>query len=229
MDAQTARYDVAMLRENTEHLIFEGASNQKKLLIVFAYINQKLGTRSHSTFLQNVDCKKLFINPGVNEWYQTGVPGVAANYSELLKFLQGVSEDFADHELLCLGHSMGGYPALGIGVSLGASRILASAPEFVLNMPGSISVRRLQDTKLDCADLTPILTHNSKTKITVLVGKNNAFDMAVGRQLRTFPRTEVIELESGHDTFPHLRDQKKLAETLEAFVDNRDLRPILEH
>lgn len=213
---------------NSEHLIFEGNSSRKKLLIVFAYINQQLGTRSHSSFLRDVDCKKLFLNPGRNEWYQTGVHGVADTYSGLLAFLQDVASDFADHEIICLGHSMGGFPALGIGVSIGASRILASVPEYVLNTANSLSIRHLKDTNVDCGDLTEVLSGNTKSDITVLVGKQNAFDMEMGRQLSGFPHTDVIALETGHNTFPYLRDVGKLGVILEAFVEDQPIRPLLE-
>lgn len=213
--------------QNSSHLIFEPASDRKKLLIVFSYIDQKLGTRAHSSFLRNVNCKKLFLNPGLNEWYQTGIPGVAPSYSGLLAFLQDVKSNFADHEILCLGHSMGGFPALGIGVSIGADRILASAPEYILNTPNSLSVRHLKDTRIECGDLTPTLSANSKSSITVLVGKQNAFDMNVARRLREFPRTDVIALETGHNTFPYLKDVGRLGATLEAFVDARDIRPVV--
>src|SRR6478672_2964026 len=108
MATQSSRYDPALLRSNTEHLTFEGTSEKKTLLIIFAYVNQKLGTRSHSNYIRNIDCKKLFLNPGLSAWYQTGIPGLASSYSELLVFLEGVRDEFADHELLCLGHSMGG-------------------------------------------------------------------------------------------------------------------------
>jgi hypothetical protein len=213
---------------NSDHLIFEGTSTRKKLLIVFAYINQQLGTRSHSSFLRDVDCKKLFLNPGRNDWYQTGVPGVADTYSGLVTFLREVAIHFADHEIICLGHSMGGFPALGIGVGIGAIRILASAPEYVLNTANSLSVRHLNDTTIDCGDLTEVLTENTESRITVLVGKQNAFDMEVGYRLSDFPHTEVIKLETGHNTFPYLKDIGKLGPVLKAFVEGHPIRPLLE-
>ena len=209
---------------NSEHLIFEPHSDRKKLLIVFSYINQQLGTRSHSSFLRNVDCKKLFLNPGLNEWYQTGVPGVAPSYSGLLAFLQDVKAQFADHEVLCLGHSMGGFPALGIGISIGADRILASAPEYVLNLPNSLSIRHLKDTQIECGDLTAVLSTNVRSSITILVGRHNEFDMDVARRLSAFPRTDVIDLETGHNTFPYLKDVGRLRAVLEAFVEGQDIR-----
>jgi hypothetical protein len=217
----------SILIQKSDHLIFEPESDRKKLLIVFAYINQKLGTRSHSSFLRHVDCKKLFLNPGLNEWYQTGVPGVASSYTGLLAFLQDVRSDFADHEILCLGHSMGGFPALGLGVAIGADRILASAPEYILNMPNSLSVRHLKDIRIECDDLTPVLCANIGSSITILAGRQNAFDMEVAGRLGEFPHTDVIELETGHNTFPYLKDLGKLAETLEAFVEGQDIRSIV--
>jgi hypothetical protein len=75
--------------------------------------------------------------------------------------------------------------------------------------------------------LTPTLSSNSKSSITVLVGKQNAFDMNVARQLSEFPRTDVIALETGHNTFPYLKDVGRLGGTLEAFVGARDIRPVV--
>ena len=228
MTFQTAPRSDDFLLPGSEHLIFEGTSTRSKLLIVFAYVDQKLGTRSHSSFLRGVDCKKLFLNPGRNEWYQTGLPGVVDTYSGLLKFLQEVASRFADHEIICLGHSMGGFPALGIGVSIGASRILASVPEYVLNTPGSLSIRHLKDTKVDCGNLTEVLSNNTASHITVLVGKQNAFDMEMGRQLSGFPRTDIIELDTSHNTFPYLKDVQRLGPMLQAFVEAHPIRPLLE-
>jgi len=213
---------------NTGHVIFEGDSPRKKLLIVFAYINQPLDIRSHYNFLRHIDCKKLFLNPGTNQWYQTGVPGVADTYSGLVRFLQDVASDFADHEILCLGHSMGGFAALGIGVSIGASRILASVPEFVLNTPKSLSIRHLKETMVECGDLSGALANNPKSEITILVGRQDAFDLGVSRQLGEFPHTEVIELDSGHAATAHLKDMGTLTATLEAFIEGRPIRPAVE-
>ena len=75
--------------------------------------------------------------------------------------------------------------------------------------------------------MTPTLSSNSKSSITVLVGKQNAFDMNVARQLSEIPQTDVIALETGHNTFPYLKDVGRLGETLEAFVDARDIRPVV--
>jgi len=216
------------LRSETGHLIYEGASLRKTLLIVFAYINQQVGTRSHSSFLKGVDCKKLFLNPGQNAWYQTGIPGVASNYKELATFLSEFKAAHRDHEILCLGHSMGGFAALGFGLHIGADRILASVPEYVLNRPGSLSARHIRDDRIQCGDLSEMLSRNVRSRITVLVGVKNAFDVAMAQGIANLTPAEIIRLNCDHNTFPYLRDNMKLGPLLRAFVDDEPLSPIVE-
>jgi hypothetical protein len=122
---------------------------------------------------------------------------------------------------------MGGFPALGIGVSIGGDRILASAPEYILNTPNSLSIRHLKDTQIECGDLTSTLSSNSKSSVTVLVGKQKPFDMNAARRLSEFSQTDVVALETGHNTFPYLKDVGRLGATLEAFVDARTFGPLL--
>lgn len=218
---------IQALKSEEGHLIYEGASSQKTLLIVFAYINQKVGTRSHSSFLNEVDCKKLFLNPGQNAWYQTGVPGIASSYAELAAFLLKVKAAHADHEILCLGHSMGGFAALGLGVHIGADRILASVPEYRLNLPGSLSARHMSEISIQYGDLSEILAQNTRSQITVLVGSTNPFDVSMAKGIAALTPAEIIELNSDHGTFPYLRDHKKLRSLLEAFVKGDPLQPIV--
>jgi pimeloyl-ACP methyl ester carboxylesterase len=218
---------LSALRPEDGHVIYEGASSRKTLLIVFAYIDQKVGTRSHSSFLRGIDCKKLFLNPGQNAWYQTGVPGAASTYSELAAFLMTVKAAHPEHEILCLGHSMGGFAALGMGIHIGADRILASVPEYVLNCPGSVSARHMGETPIQCGDLRQTLSQNARSQINVLVGSDNAFDVSMAKDIAALTPTDVISLTCGHGTFPYLRDNKKLGSLLDAFVRGAPLRPVV--
>jgi pimeloyl-ACP methyl ester carboxylesterase len=211
------------LASNTEHVIFCGQSTKQKLLIVFSYIDQPIGTCAHARYLDGTDCKKLFLNPGVNHWYQSGVPGIARNYSELLGFVAAVRSRFADHEILCLGHSMGAFPALGIGVAIGAHRVLASVPEVILRLPGSVSARYLTDVAVECGDITPLLVQNRNTACTVLIGRRTAADLAMAARIAMLPMVEIVEIDSDHATFPYLRDQGMLRGVLSAFVEGTSI------
>ncbi|PVE23431.1 hypothetical protein DC522_15590 [Microvirga sp. KLBC 81] len=218
---------IRALRSEEGHLIYEGASSTKTLLIVFAYINQKVGTRSHSSFLNEIDCKKLFLNPGQNAWYQTGVPGIASSYAELAALLVDVKAAHPDHKILCLGHSMGGFAALGFGLHIGADRILASVPEYILKRPGSLSARHMSEISIQCGDLSKILAQNTQSQITVLVGSRNLFDVSMAEGIAALTPAEVIALNSDHGTFPYLRDNKKLSALLKAFVKGDPLHPVV--
>lgn len=212
-----------VLAHNTPHMIFEGGSTRKTLLVVFSYIDQPIGTRAHSRFLEGIDCKKLFLNPGRNHWFQSGVPGIASNFAGVAEFVATIRRRFVDHKILCLGHSMGAFAALGIGLGIRADRILASSPEVVLNLPGSISVRYLRDVPIGRGDLTHQLAENRQTSISILVGRRDQFDIAVARRIATMPGVEIIEIDSDHATFPHLRDIGRLQNVLRAFVDGRSI------
>lgn len=216
-----------VLAHDSEFVIFDGQSARKTLLIVFSYIDQPVGTRTHGRFLQSIDCKRLFLNPGRNHWHQTGVPGIATNYSGVEDFCAAVARRFADHKILCLGHSMGGFAAMGIGVAIGAERIFASVPEIALNLPGSVSARYLHGVAIERGDLTAELRANRRTPITVLIGRRDAFDVAMGQRLAALPGVEIVEVDSDHATFPHLRDRGTLQAVLTAFVDGRPIAPAL--
>jgi hypothetical protein len=205
------------------HVLYEGASDRPVLLVVFAFVDQPVGTRSHSSFLRDVECKKLFLNPGVNAWYQTGVPGAAADWDGLRRYLADVKAEHPRHEILCLGHSMGGYAALGMGLAIGADRILASVPEYRLNLPASISVRHLGATPLACPDLAPALAANRDTAVTVIYGRENAFDASMATGIAALTPTTLVPLPCGHGTSPWLKERGCLADTLAAFVDGRPL------
>lgn len=223
-----AQRDVdALLAANTAHVQFDGRSHRRILLIVFSYIDQPTGTRAHARFIDPIDCKKLFLNPGRNHWFQNGVPGIADNYAQLGQFVAAVRARYADHEILCLGHSMGGFAALGIGVAIGAHRILASVPEIVLDLPGSISARYLANVPIRCRDITPALASNRDTAITVIVGRRTEFDMQMAARLAALPHVEIVEIDSDHATFPHLRDVGRLAGVLRAFVDGQSIAAVL--
>lgn len=205
------------------HVIYEGDSARRVLLVVFAFVDQPVGTRSHSSFLREVECKKLFLNPGRNAWYQAGVPGAAEDWHGLRAFLAGVKAAHPGHEILCLGHSMGGYAALGLGLAMGADRILASVPEYRLNLPASISVRHLGATPLACPDLSPALAANRETAVTVIYGRENAFDASMATGIAALTPATLVPLPCGHGTFPWLKEHGLLAATLAAFVDGRPL------
>ncbi len=211
------------------HFRIEAESPAKKLLIVFAYVDQPLEVITHTNFIERGHSKILFLNPGKNDWYQTGISDIADDYYGLGNFLRRLcSEQFPDHEIICLGHSMGAFAAIGFGIELGATRVLASVPEIELQLPGSVSIGRLKNVHIQMGNLAPFLRRNEKTRIIGLVGDQNAFDCTQAHLLSTFSMTEVWHLDCSHITFPYLRDKGRLKPLITAFIDDSDVGQSLE-
>jgi pimeloyl-ACP methyl ester carboxylesterase len=208
---------------NSDYFHFDGSSNASKLMIVFGYINQPVGVLSHLKFLESADCKKVFLNPGCNLWYQTGVPGLADSLETLEIALKAICREYDDHDVLCLGHSMGAYAALYFAARLGASRVLASVPELQLNVPGSISINHMNGRS--GPNLLDVLPPDIETGISVIVGTKNQFDLDMADRLTRFPGVQLWKIPCSHETFPYLRDSGRLKEILEAFVRDGDIAP----
>lgn len=207
----------------------DASSHEKRLLVVFAYFDHVTNRLPHANFLDLTKTKAIFLNPGVNSWYQTGVPGLAYSLSEMLKNLREIRENqFPDHELLCLGHSMGGYAAILAGLSLRASRVLALVPEVTLGLQNSRSAPYLKGIHVEYGDLRPMLRENALTTINVLVGKANGFDVEQADEVLLCPHTRVWQLPADHETLlPYLRDQKKLGPLFADFVQGKELSAVL--
>ena len=212
---------------NNNYAKYEDCEGSNKLLVVFSYYDQPLNVLSHYRFLANTKCKKLFFHSGKNDWFQNGIPGICDSFLELINLGHQINKYFLGHELLFLGHSMGAFAALGIGVKSNASRILASVPEYKLMQKGSRSSRVLKSENITFLDLSEILSNNKNTEIIIINGNKDNFDCQSSKEIKNFPLVEVININSGHGTFPYLKNINKLNETLEGFVTGRRLNDVL--
>jgi hypothetical protein len=212
---------------DSEYCFYEDEIGSDILLIIFAYINQPLSIKSHYHYLSGLRCSKLFLNSGRNDWYQAGVPSVAGSFSELLDFCKRLSDEEPERRLLFLGHSMGGFAAIGAGLAVGHARVLASVPEIELLQPGSMSLRHMQPRKPTYPSLIEMLAQNRTTAIEAILGDKDPYDVAVAERLGEMPNTDVIMVPSDHGVFWHLKEQGTLRPTLAAFVAGNSVRSIV--
>ncbi len=78
---------------------------------------------------------RLFLNCAGNDYYQRGIPGVAASVDRTAAWLARVIAGLDVSFVRAIGVSMGGYAALLFGHLLSADCIISVGPEIVIGVP----------------------------------------------------------------------------------------------
>lgn len=106
------------------------------LVLSFSGLNGTLGGVFHNRFpliVEGIATHKVFVNDTRNQWYQGGIPGVTADLAGTLALLRQLARHRDYRKIVCVGVSMGGYMALLAGREIGASDVLAFAPQTFLD------------------------------------------------------------------------------------------------
>ena len=145
-------------------------ASKDNLLIVFSCANSKSFTFYLNT--QSMPCDVLYVrDPFLNHWYQSGVePGSTIHV--LAETLKNITEPY--RSVYCLGSSMGGYASLLFGALLGARRVIALAPQVVLDPCFPRSPHR--DTPLYYADIRALVKAARTTEILIAFGDLDLVD-----------------------------------------------------
>ncbi|MFZ1415930.1 MAG: hypothetical protein WAS73_15335 [Defluviicoccus sp.] len=145
-------------------------SREESVLIVFSCANAKSFTFYINT--QSMPCDVLYVrDPCLNHWYQSGVDDCSNVYA-LSKTLKRTTESY--RSVYCLGSSMGGYASLLFGALLRARRVIALAPQVVLDPTFPRSPH--QNTPLHYADIRAIVKEASTTEFFIGFGDLDLVD-----------------------------------------------------
>lgn len=145
-------------------------SREDSLLIVFSCANSKSFTFYLNT--QSMPCDVLYVrDPFLNHWYQSGVE-TSSNVDALAASLKRICESY--RSVYCLGSSMGGYASLLFGALLRARRVIALAPQVVLDPSFPRSPHR--DTPLRYADIRALVKEATDTEILIAFGDLDPVD-----------------------------------------------------
>lgn len=145
-------------------------SREDSLLIVFSCANSKSFTFYLNT--QSMPCDVLYVrDPFLNHWYQSGVEP-CSDVNTLAETLKRVSGSY--RSVYCLGSSMGGYASLLFGALLRARRVIALAPQVVLDPSFPRSPHR--DTPLHYADIRALVKEATDTEILIAFGDLDPVD-----------------------------------------------------
>jgi hypothetical protein len=147
-----------------------GNALKDSLLIVFSCANAKSFTFYLNT--QSMPCDVLYVrDPFLNHWYQSGVE-TCSNVYALAETLKRIAASY--RSVYCLGSSMGGYASLLFGALLRARRVIALAPQVVLDPSFPRSPHR--DTPLHYADIRAIVREARETEIFIAFGDLDLVD-----------------------------------------------------
>jgi len=142
----------------------------QRLLVVFSAANASSFTFFKSTEQMRPD--RLHIrDPEGNAWYQNGL-----REGECLDDIEARIAEVARgyREVWMIGSSMGGYAALYFGARIGAQRVLAIAPQILVDSRFSRGPRA--GVKIQTPDITDLVRQAKKTSFTIVFGSFDLID-----------------------------------------------------
>lgn len=128
--------DLSDQRANELSLFFSLAPGTSRTLdLIFSHTNIPPGKFNLKRDGKDLPNWRLYLNCAGNDYYQRGIPGVAASIDQAATWLARVIAGLDVSFVRAIGVSMGGYAALLFGHLLEADRIIAVGPEIVIGEP----------------------------------------------------------------------------------------------
>lgn len=157
--------------ENVFELHRTGDAPSHRLLVVFAAANANSFTFFKAT--QEMGTDKLYIrDPNGNAWYQKGL-AEGETITDIERRIAAVARDY--REIWMLGSSMGGYAALYLGARLQARRVLAIAPQVVLDHRFARGPRK--GVPIHTPDIARDVLQARRTQFTIVFGSFDLIDI----------------------------------------------------
>lgn len=195
----------------------------RKLAIFFA----GTGTKDHEFHFygQAMQCgtNVILVNNGVNEWYQSGIPGLGTDLEETIKTIKAWSVAMDAPYIYCVGASMGGSGAALYGCLLGAS-VLALGFEARIGLPASRSEKLGRKGYVyPIRDLTPLIAASTKP-FHAYVGIDDIQDLIASAHLRHLPNVNITFMTKVfHGPPRYLKNRNRLRPLIEAFIDGSEM------
>jgi len=210
------------LTGDNHHLIIK--KNSTKLIIFFTGTGAKQGHFFFYGVGQKLDCNVLFINNGLNEWYQEGIPSLGTKtFEKTLIVLKKWIDYLGITEIYTCGQSMGGYGALLYGIHLNA-KVLSIGSEIVLEEEGARSITHVKSPLNINFNLLDLIS-NASNEIYIYAGEDDPIDIYQSSKVSSlidFPHVTVFSLvELNHNIAKYLRQKHRLTPLLEDFINNR--------
>jgi hypothetical protein len=163
---------------------------------------------------------KLFVRDPSARWYNAGLPGVGRTLTEIAGRLEREVERLGATRVIAMGPSMGGYAAILFGCMMGAERVVAIAPQTLLDP--RLRHAPAADVELEAPDLRSFVSAAPATRIDIVAGWDDHVDVFHSQRIAELPSVRVLALsyqlhELGR-RIPRARRQALPREVLEAEV-----------
>ena len=153
--------------------------------------------------------KHIFIRDVFKQWYLAGINAEISNIDEMIEWLKDETKDYS--RIVTVGSSAGAFAAILLGSVLGASRVLAFNPQFVLDTLLSVStetinplVFRLKDSKFrKYFDIRPYI--NGNVPIFYFYSNKSKWDVEQHSLLEADASVHEIVFKSSHHGIPFLK------------------------
>lgn len=183
---------------------FDLKQNSKKLLIIFSATGTKPGKFNLWSLRDQIPHNILFLRVPTNDWYQSGVPGLAGNHDETIDAIKSMAAKHDITEIYTCGSSMGGWAALFYATELNCDA-LAFSPEILLKLPHSRSTKMMpKDAPINFVDIRNQIK-DSSSKFYIYTGERDPVDLYCADSVKDFENVKVI-------TFPN--DEHTVLRTL---------------
>ncbi len=133
-------HDYSFFRQTTHNKILtymhDFELDSDTLVISFAGVGGNLGGVFYNRYgliVNRINTHKIFINDTLNRWYQSGIPGITANIAETIEYISFLKGTNKYRKVVCIGQSAGGYMSLLVGHQIGATDVVAFAPQTFLD------------------------------------------------------------------------------------------------
>lgn len=163
-------------------------------------------------------------------WYQRGLLGISEDVPSTVEYIRRTLAERGYGRAYCLGTSAGGFAAILFGALLGATRILAFAPQTeltkqVFNRFRGVDSRFTEiPTDGSYLDLVKVLERTRYAgQIDIYYSAGHAVDRKAAERLARFPCVKLHPIMARqHNVAAHLRETGQLAAALDSLVSQHD-------
>jgi pimeloyl-ACP methyl ester carboxylesterase len=180
------------------------------------------------------NASRLLIRDPGESWYNGGLPGIGETVEEIAAWTKRELDALDARRVVTIGTSMGGYAAILFGCMISAERVVAIAPQTLLDqrLPAFAPPTHLQ---VQAPDLLPVVSEAPQTRVDVVVGRDSLLDAFHAHRIAGAGSVRLLGVPlSGHYMAKKLNREGRLGALIAELCEGGmpsicEVEPPLEH